>query len=128
MVGVVGDGNGWPVPCDLDLRGKTTPQQLYALAKVARLFVGIDSLPQHVASAADCPSVVLFGPTNPRVIVRPTPRIVVVQADVRKVPCVGEHGRRTKPVTASPCTGECLRAVGVEGVMGAVERVERVTQ
>lgn len=127
VVGVVGDGQGHPLECDLNLLGKTTPQQLYALCQQARLFVGIDSLCQHVASAADTPSVVLFGPTNPRCIVRPTPRVVVVQAEVAKVPCVGAHGRREKAVTASPCDGACLRAVTVEQVVGAVERVERLT-
>jgi ADP-heptose:LPS heptosyltransferase len=123
----VGDANGQPLACDLNLLGGTTPQQLYALCKRTSLFMGIDSMCQHVASAADTPSVVLFGPTNPRAIIRPTPRIAVVQADVRQVPCVGAHGRREKAVTASPCDGSCTRAITTAMVLGAVERVERLT-
>lgn len=111
----------------LNLAGRTTPQQLYALARHAHLFVGIDSMPQHVASAADCPSVVLFGPTNPRVIVRPTPRIVAVQVSTDVAPCAGAHGRRTKAVTQSPCDGACSLAITVMMVLKAVERVERIT-
>lgn len=113
--------------CDLSVAGQTTPQQLYALARQAKLFLGIDSMPQHVASAADTPSVVLFGPTNPRCIVRPTPRIVAVYGDVAQVPCIGAHGRRTKAVTQAPCEGECMRAITVAQVLGAVERVGRLT-
>jgi ADP-heptose:LPS heptosyltransferase/GT2 family glycosyltransferase len=123
----VGTADAPTIGADFHYAGATTPQQLYALAKQAMLFVGIDSMPQHVASAADCSSVVLFGPTNPRAIVRPTPRIVAVQADVLKVPCVGEHGRRTKPVTQAPCEGECMKAITVEMVLRGVERVERLT-
>jgi ADP-heptose:LPS heptosyltransferase/GT2 family glycosyltransferase len=122
----VGGPDAPQVGADLHLAGGTTPQQLYALSKQASLFVGIDSMPQHVASAADTPSVVLFGPTNPRAIVRPTPRIAMVQADPAKVPCVGEHGRRTKAVTQAPCGGECMLAITPEMVLKAVERVERL--
>lgn len=122
----VGDDHAHGVGADVALAGKTSPQQLYALARHASLFVGIDSMPQHVASAADTPSVVLFGPTNPRAIVRPTPRIVAVQADVAQIPCVGEHGRRKVPVTQAPCDGACIRGVTVDMVMRAVERVERL--
>lgn len=127
VTATVGTDEAPELGTDLRLTG-TTPQRLYALCREASLFVGIDSMCQHVASAADCPSVVLFGPTNPRAIVRPTPRIVVVQADSKQVECVGAHGRRDKPVTASPCDGSCLRAVSVEMVVNAVERVERLTQ
>jgi ADP-heptose:LPS heptosyltransferase/GT2 family glycosyltransferase len=124
----VGTSDAPEVGADLCKAGETTPQQLYALAQNASLFVGIDSMPQHVASAANVPSVVLFGPTNPRAIVRPTPRVVAVQADTTLVPCVGEHGRRTRPVTQAPCEGECMRAVTVPMVIKAVERAEALTR
>jgi ADP-heptose:LPS heptosyltransferase len=123
----VGDTHTPELGSDLHLAGNTTPQQLYALALQARLFVGLDSMPQHVASAANVPSVVLFGPTNPRCIIRPTHRIVAVQADRAKVPCVGEHGRRTKPVTQAPCNGECIQAVTLEMAQKGVERVEALS-
>jgi GT2 family glycosyltransferase/ADP-heptose:LPS heptosyltransferase len=110
--------------CDESVAGYATPQQLYALARHSGLFVGLDSMPQHVASAADIPSVVLFGATNPKMIVRPTSKIIAVQADPRKVPCVGEHGRRTKVVTMAPeCKGECMNAVTDTMVIKAIVKV-----
>lgn len=122
----VGATDGETCGCDDSVVGLTTPQQLYALCKHATLFVGIDSMPQHVASAANTPSVVLFGPTNPQCIVRPSPFIVPVQGDATKVPCVGEHGRRTKAVTQAPCQGDCMRALDVPLVLKAIDRVTKL--
>lgn len=126
MTITVGDSNTPVIGADMHLAGLTTPQQLYALCKQASLFVGIDSMPQHVASAADTPSVVLFGPTNPKCIVRPTPRIITVQASREQADCVGEHGRRTKAVTQAPCDGACMRAITVDKVLASIERLERI--
>lgn len=110
--------------CD-DSITNCTPQQLYATAKHANLFVGLDSMPQHVMSAANVPSVVLFGPTNPNAIVRPSPLIIPVQASVKDAPCVGEHGRRKTPVTQAPCDGACIKAISVEMVFKAVTNLLR---
>ena len=57
---------------DVDLRGKTTPQQLHYVFKESRMHLGMDSFPMHVALHAKCPTVALFGGTyakqgtNPR--------------------------------------------------------------
>jgi ADP-heptose:LPS heptosyltransferase len=128
MTVLVGLQDAPEIGTDVSVAGETTPQRLYGLAKLSNLFIGIDSMAQHVAAAADCPSVVLFGPTNPRAIVRPTHRIVAVAADQAKVPCVGEHGRRKKPITSTPCHGKCMEAITTEMVLKAVERVELLTQ
>lgn len=120
----VGDKQSPVCGADDSIAGKCTPQAMYALARHAALFVGIDSMPQHVASAAGTPSVVLFGPTNPRCIVRPTPFIIPLQVSTDVAPCAGEHGRRKKAITQSPCGGECINALTVEHVMRAVRKLE----
>lgn len=119
----VGATDSPQVGCDDIVAGKTSPQALYALARHASLFVGLDSMPQHVASAANVPSVVLFGPTNPKAIIRPTPRIISVQASREDADCVGAHGRRTVAVTQAPCDGACIKAITVPMVMKAVNRL-----
>ena len=53
-----------PLPC-LNLAGKTTLLQAGALLQHARLFVGNDSGPGHLAAAAGIPSLTLFGPGDP---------------------------------------------------------------
>lgn len=47
-----------------DLSGKLTLKQLGALTRSARLFVGVDSAPMHIASAMGIPVVALFGPSG----------------------------------------------------------------
>lgn len=47
-----------------DLAGKLTLKQLAALTAKARLFIGVDSAPMHVAAAVHTPVVALFGPSS----------------------------------------------------------------
>ena len=48
----------------VDLCGKLNLKQLAALTREARLFVGVDSVPMHIAAAMQTPVVVLFGPSG----------------------------------------------------------------
>lgn len=48
-----------------DLVGQTSLRQLLALTRRARLFVGCDTGPMHIAAAVKTPVVVLFGPADP---------------------------------------------------------------
>jgi predicted lipopolysaccharide heptosyltransferase III len=49
----------------VDLSGKIDLLTLTALIRKARLLVGVDSAPIHLAAAMGTPQVVLYGPTNP---------------------------------------------------------------
>lgn len=51
-------------PIALDLSGKLTLKELAALSGFARLFVGVDSAPMHIAAAMKTPVVALFGPSG----------------------------------------------------------------
>lgn len=91
--------------------------EVTALAARARLFVGNDSGIAHIAAAARCPSVVIFGSSN---VTHWRPWTDAPSAVVREeLPC-------------QPCPGytcgefdapECIRRVSVESVEAAVERV-----
>jgi heptosyltransferase-3 len=48
----------------LNLAGKLTIKELGALTARARLFVGVDSMPMHLAAAMGTPAVALFGPSG----------------------------------------------------------------
>src|SRR5258708_5837766 len=48
----------------LSLAGKLSIKELGALAARARLFVGVDSMPMHLAAAIGTPTVALFGPSG----------------------------------------------------------------
>ena len=55
---------GQPPPF-ADLAGKLDLLTLTAVLSEAKLVLGVDSGPMHLAAAFRCPQVVLFGPTNP---------------------------------------------------------------
>jgi ADP-heptose:LPS heptosyltransferase len=113
--------NGWNM---VSIAADKSPQDLAALLKNAHLFIGLDSLPAHISQAVGTPSVVLFGSTNPDCILHPTANVIAVQGDPRKVKCIGEHGRRTKAVNqAPPCNGDCMKAITVEMVLEAVDKL-----
>jgi heptosyltransferase-3 len=48
----------------VDLSGQLTLKQLAALTRRAKLFVGVDSAPMHIAAAMGTPVVALFGPSG----------------------------------------------------------------
>lgn len=48
----------------LSLAGKLTLTQLAALIDGAQLFIGVDSVPMHMAAALQTPTVALFGPSK----------------------------------------------------------------
>lgn len=54
-----------PAPT-IDLSGQLSLKELAALAARARLFVGVDSAPMHIAAAMGTPTVAIFGPSGDR--------------------------------------------------------------
>ncbi|MBW8906608.1 MAG: putative lipopolysaccharide heptosyltransferase III [Betaproteobacteria bacterium] len=48
----------------LNLAGQLTLKELGALTARARLFIGVDSMPMHLAAAMGTPTVALFGPSS----------------------------------------------------------------
>src|SRR6266850_2612719 len=51
----------------LNLAGKLSLKELGALTARARLFIGVDSMPMHLAAAMGTPTVALFGPSSENV-------------------------------------------------------------
>jgi len=72
----------------LDLSGQLSLKQLAALTAQARLFVGVDSAPMHIAAAMGTPVVALFGPSGDHMWGPWTPkRRVVARDDYDCRPC-----------------------------------------
>ena len=98
----------------LDWSGQLTLKELAALLQRARLFIGVDSAPMHMASALGTPVVAIFGPSGDAEWAPwQTPSRILVS----------EHSCR--PCGFAGCGGgqisECLEAVSVDRVMGAIE-------
>ena len=96
---------------------RTELPELAALVRQARLVVGGDSAPLHLAVACGAPVVALFGPTDPARLgpTDPADRVVV-----RRLECSHCH-RRTCPLG----TNECLDSISPDDIVrAAIARLE----
>jgi heptosyltransferase-3 len=100
-----------------DLSGQLSLKELAALTARARLFVGVDSAPMHIAAAMGTPTVAIFGPSGDR---EWGPWNVT-----HRVVASTEHGCR--PCGRDGCEGskisECLTTLPVEQVLAACEEL-----
>jgi ADP-heptose:LPS heptosyltransferase len=121
---LVGSGRDHYVSSTKDLKGRTTIHELAYIMKNARMFVGIDSFPMHVAQTFNTPGVVFFGSINPATrLIRDNIRTVKVDG----LPCLGCHHRQPAPCTVTVhCetgTKECVNGISIEEMYRNVEEV-----
>lgn len=111
------------VPCDVDCRDKTTVHELATIIEDARLFVGIDSLPFHIAQVVGTPCVTFFGSIKPELRIF-SPRVRPVVAN--NLPCLGCHHRQKAPSTSlTECpikTLECEKNVSIEDMWKIIKK------
>lgn len=102
----------------IDLCGKLNLKQLAALTRQAKCFVGVDSVPMHIAAAMQTPVVVLFGPSG----------------DLEWGPWQVKARVLTSHHTCRPCgldgcgnskISECLTTIGVDRVLTAINELTR---
>lgn len=100
----------------VSLAGEFNLRELAALTARAKLFVGVDSAPMHIAAAVGTPCVALFGPSGDREwgpwMVRS--EILTSEHDCR--PC-GQDGCGGGKIS------ECLTRIEVAQVLAAIDRV-----
>jgi heptosyltransferase-3 len=100
----------------VNLAGKLSLKELAAVTARARLFVGVDSAPLHIASAMGTPAVALFGPSGEREWGPWQIAHRIVASDHTCRPC-GING----------CGGsnrsECMETLPVERVLAAIDEL-----
>lgn len=97
---------------------KTTLGQLSALIQRASGFVGLDSLPLHIAEALGTPAVGLFGITDPQFICT-NPKTITVCSSA---PSFG-HRHRIVGKKEVDDGGNAMRAISVDQVLEAVKKL-----
>jgi heptosyltransferase-3 len=101
----------------IDLSGALSLKELAALAGRARLFVGVDSAPMHIAAAMGTPTVAIFGPSGDREWGPwQTPSRVVASTTHECRPC-GRAGCDDSKIS------ECLTTLPVAQVLAACEEL-----
>jgi heptosyltransferase-3 len=102
----------------VNLAGKLSLKELGALTARARLFVGVDSMPMHLAAAMGTPAVALFGPSGEQ---EWRPWRVAHRVVTTSHPC--------RPCGNDGCGGgkvsECLTTLGVDEVYAAIQDLLR---
>jgi len=70
-----------------DLSGRLSLGEVGAICEVADLYVGNDTGPSHIAAASGCPTLVVFGPSDPAYSkpYMPTGNVVAVWRDLAEV-------------------------------------------
>jgi heptosyltransferase-3 len=110
------------IQCQLEqavpsLAGQLSLKELAALSKRARLFIGVDSAPMHIAAAMGTPTVALFGPSGDKEWGPWAVAHRVVASDTH--PC--------RPCGMDGCGGskvsDCLTSLSVEKVHHAVQEL-----
>ncbi|MFA7241769.1 MAG: putative lipopolysaccharide heptosyltransferase III [Sulfuricellaceae bacterium] len=102
----------------VNLSGQLSLKQLAALTARAKLFVGVDSAPMHIAAAMGAPCVALFGPSGDQEW-GPwrTPHRIVTS------------GHSCRPCGNDGCGGgkvaDCLETISVAQVLAAIHEVMR---
>jgi heptosyltransferase I len=96
-----------------DLTGRTTLRQLAGVLERARLVVGPDSGPMHIAAAVGTPVVSLWGATSAARSAPYGSEDLVVEGRAPCMPCY----RKTCPIGR-----ECMRNISVEMVLQKVEQ------
>jgi ADP-heptose:LPS heptosyltransferase len=95
--------------------------ELAALVTRARLYIGGDSGPLHVAATTRTPVVALFGPTLPeRSLPWRDPAVTSIGVDAGPLPCRPCHQR-----TCVPGDFRCLTGITVSQVLEACDRALR---
>lgn len=100
-----------------DLSGSLTLKELAAIISRARLFIGVDSAPMHIAAAMGTPTVAIFGPSGDPEWGPWNVASRIVASDVH--PC--------RPCGLDGCGGgkisECLTTLPVDRVLSAVHEL-----
>jgi len=99
-----------------NLAGETTLDELAALIRRCRLFVGNDSAPMHLAGIFEVPSVCFFGPTYAAKWAPRHASCRVIQAEVPCEGCIPWH-----PSTTCLHDNRCMKSIGLERVQAIIE-------
>lgn len=110
------------IPCDVDTRGQTNIFQLAWIMSKAKLFIGIDSFPMHVAQIADIPGISFFGCIDPKLRIY-NQKMMAITA--KNLSCLGCHHRHPAPSTVTKAcetrTLDCIKMVSVTDMLNVVK-------
>lgn len=119
----IGKGADRLVPCTLDLRSRISLFEMSDVIKNATFFVGIDSMPMHIAQITNTPGICYFGSVLPQYRIHNSKMIGINAQDV---PCLGCHHKNLAPsVSLNVCkTGnlDCEKKLNVDLMWNLIKK------
>ena len=112
------DGEG--IGAGLDLAGQTSIRDAACLMRHAALAVTADSGLMHLALAVETPTVALFGPTDPAILLRPTPRFAAIANQRPCYACWNRSLEMSEPGVCPKSIPQCLDTVSEYDVLRAI--------
>ncbi len=110
-----------PLPMGIDLIGKTSLREAAALLSQFQLYIGSDSGLVHLAVAVGTPTVGLFGPLNPSLLIPERPHFQALWSDIECRGCWPDH--RMKHRDHCPkVLPDCMSSIPVSRVIQASEK------
>jgi len=103
----------------VNLTGQLTLKQLAAIISKARCFIGVDSVPMHIAAAVKTPTVALFGPSNAAIWSPWQVSHQVVRSRPSCQPCMQKG-------CGNSGWSECMDRISVQDVTDALSQVDVV--
>ena len=102
------------IPSAVNLVAQTKLHETLGILSQATLVISNDSAGQHLAAAADAPTVSIFGPTTLKLGFQPWNRRarVVERIGLSCRPC-GKHGHQVCPIG----THECMKSISSQEVL-----------
>ncbi len=108
---------------EIQVAPQTNLPELAHILSFAKLFVGTDCGPRHLAAALGVPTVTVFGPTDPAGWNPPTPDHVAVGHPVSCAPC----NLTECPVAGHPCLAELESGTVIASVQRMLARLRKGT-
>lgn len=99
----------------IDLTGKTSLNELFALVEKFSLLLTCDSAGMHIASDLGVKAVAIFGPTDPDEYGPRGDKDIVVRKDIICSPC--------KKAQCKFGTHECMNSISAEEILSAIKRI-----
>jgi len=120
----VGSARDASIVSEIDLRGRTSPEELAAVLGQCELFVGPDSFPMHVAVAMNTPLVALFGSVKPETRLPNCNKFAPASVDKFTVGCLGCHNILGLEASVTYCFREtplCMERLQLKQVQQLIE-------
>lgn len=111
-----------PLPAGINLIGQTTLREAASLLRQSHLFIGCDSGLVHLAVAVETPTVGLFGPLNPSLLIPNLPHFFPIWTDLECRGCWPDE-RMKYPDHCPKILPDCMSSIPVSRV---IERSENI--